>query len=355
MQGSSSAARPIVIFILALTAWFSLVGLWIYAFISNHLFFSRVSEWISPRTIERPSGLATFIGGMVLLFAVSIALLLIFRNYTLQLSLNRLYDGFIAAVTHELKSPLASIQLYLETLRERQVPVKKQKEFFELMLQDTQRLKRLINSILDIAALEQKKIAYNFQLYDADELISGLLRESRDQFKLPVSAVHSRGHLECQLVADASALLMVFNNLMDNAIKYSTEPPQIEVRVYRSSHDAVIRFSDQGIGLAQKKNQKKIFEKFYRLHDANSPTIKGTGLGLYWVREIIRVHGGRVWVHSAGKGKGMTVAMELPIYPERKKRTLDRLLDFTRQIRQGKGLLDKAGCEEKESHSSRRG
>ncbi|MBN1543308.1 HAMP domain-containing histidine kinase [candidate division KSB1 bacterium] len=345
MNRSSSAVRPVVIFILALTAWFSLVGLWIYAYISNHLFFSRVSEWVSPRTLDKPSGLVTFIGGMVLLVAVSIALLLIFRNYYLQLTLNRLYDTFIAAVTHELKSPLTSIQLYLETLQERQVSSEKQKEFYELMLQDTRRLKRLINSILDIAALEQKKIAYDFQLHDADELIARLIRESRHQFKVPDSAVRLSGRLECQLVADANALMMVFNNLMENAIKYSPEPPRIDILLSRSARFALIKFSDQGIGLAQKK-QKKVFEKFYRLHDPNSPTIKGTGLGLYWVKEIIRVHGGRVGVYSAGKGRGTTFAIEMPIYPEGNKRALDRLLAFADTIRQGKGILRKADCDE---------
>ncbi|MBD3383806.1 sensor histidine kinase [candidate division KSB1 bacterium] len=336
MKKKTSLFRHILVFVLAQVAWLSLVGLWIYWYVSNHIVFSQVSEWISPRTLSRTSNIAVFVGGLVLLVAISFAMSLIFRNLNVQLNLNRFYDNFIANVTHELKSPLASMQLYLETMSERDISKTKQKEFLRLMRKDAIRLNNLINSILEIAKLEQKKVAHDFHIYNADKLIGDIVEEARQQSKLPADAISLRGTGKCRVVVDKQAMLIVFNNLMDNAIKYSVGYPAIDVILSSSDKNFTVCFVDHGIGISLKK-QKKIFNKFYRLHDARSPSVKGTGLGLYWVREIIKYHGGNISVHSEGKDLGTKFTIELPVYPATKRRYIKRLLKLTHKLRQSSG------------------
>ncbi len=333
LKRKTSLFRHIFIFVLAQIAWLSLVGLWIYWYVSNHIVFSQVSEWISPRTISRTSNVWVFVGGLVLLVAVSFAMSLIFRNLNVQLNLTRFYDNFIANVTHELKSPLTSIQLYLETLQQHRVSPQKQKEFLQLMGEDTKRLNNLINSILEISRLEQKNVAHRFHIYKAESLFRDIIDQARQQFKLKDDQVSIQGHADCRIVADKQAMLIVFNNLMDNAIKYSRGPAQIDVGLYASNKKMYIRFSDQGIGITAKTN-KKIFKKFYRVEQTNSPSVKGTGLGLYWVREIIKYHGGRIFAESGVKHLGAAFNIELPVYPKTKRRYIKRLLKITHKLRQ---------------------
>jgi signal transduction histidine kinase len=149
MKKQNSFVTYIVLFSLAQLAWFSLLGLWIYWYVSNYILLSEAGNRLSTR---------------------------IFIYLTRQLNLTRMYDTFIANITHELKSPLSSIQLHLETLNDKQVPLPHQKQFVGLMLKDADRLHALINSILDIAALEQKKLAYNFQVGKSDEVLQLLCR-----------------------------------------------------------------------------------------------------------------------------------------------------------------------------------
>ena len=146
---------------------------------------------------------------------------LIFIYLAKQINLTKLYDNFIANVTHELKSPLASIQLYLETLNLRKVLPTKEKEFIDLMLKDTDRLKNIINSILEISRLETKGIAHNFYVYDAEEITKTLIDEAIDQFKLDEKVIKITGHAPCQCVVDRGALKIVLDNLIENAIKCS--------------------------------------------------------------------------------------------------------------------------------------
>ncbi len=332
MQKKTSLFQHILIFVLAQLAWLSLLGLWIYGYVSNHIIFNRVSEWISPRTIDKPLDVVTFLVGLLLLVAISVGLSLIFRNFNVQLNLTRLYDNFIANVTHELKSPLASIQLYLETLRDRDVPPERQKEFVDSMLQDTNRLYNRINSILDIARLEQKTVAYNFVVHDLETLINRLADEAQSQFRLDDQSLSRHIESTCLVVADESALQIVLDNLIDNALKYRTGPLSIAIDVeVIPQKRACVRVIDQGIGLSG-RHQKDVFKKFQRIYGSDIPSVQGTGLGLYWVREIVRVHGGSVSVYSAGTGRGSTFTIEFPVYPVTKKRYINRLLKLTRKI-----------------------
>ncbi len=303
---------PIVVFILAQFAWFALLALWIYWYVRNYMIFIEVGERISPQFVLETKTIAILVGGILLLMAVAVALALIFGRLNQQLKVNRMYDSFIASVTHELKSPLASIQLYLETLGSREVPKKRRDDFIELMLKDSQRLNALINSILEIAGIEEKKKIYAPQVYDADSLLRELVDESTDQFNLSPESVSFTGYTGSMCRVDRRSIKIVLNNLFDNAVKYSEGPPQIDIQLTAEANRLILRVADQGIGISE-KDQRDIFKKFRRVQATDSPSVKGTGLGLYWAREIIHNHHGKISVYSAGRNRGTTFTIELPV------------------------------------------
>ena len=318
----------IAIFIIAQLAWLLLLGIWIYWYVTNYIIFKNVGEKLSPKIIYNGTNVFPFVGGLILLVGIAFSMSLIFRHLNVQLKLNKLYDNFISNITHELKSPLSSIQLYLETLNSRNVPPDKQREFIDLMMKDASRLKNLINSILEISALEQKKVSHSYQVYEADSLFKKLVEESVEQFKLPAGSIKIEGKTDCKCVVDRSALKIVMNNLIDNALKYSIEEVSININLSRISKKLIVEIADKGIGIPAGE-LKKIFNKFYRIYDINIPNVKGTGLGLYWIREIIKTHGGKITALSEGKDKGSMFRIELPVFQVSKKRLLDRLLRNT--------------------------
>ena len=323
----------VVIFIIAQIAWLSLIGLWIYWYVYNYIVYKEVGDKVSPELSYDITNVGPFVIGLVLLVGLSLITIWIFRHLTVQLRLTNLYDTFISNVTHELKSPLSSIQLSLETLKSREVPREKQKEFVGMMIKDVNRLTRLINSILQIPALEQKKFAYSYQVYPAGSAIKQILNESIEQFRLPQNAINIEGNAVCEFVIDKDGLKTVFDNLIDNALKYSLQPAKMNVNIRCNTQEVVIEFTDNGIGIAPKE-LKKVFNKFHRVYHPDIPNVKGTGLGLYQVKEIIKNHGGTIYIFSEGDGKGTTFNIELPIYKVFKKRFLTKLLKQSEQKKQ---------------------
>ena len=323
--------HPIFVFILAQLAWLSLLGLWIYWYVSNYIILEQVGEKLSPQIVSKSTNFVTLIWGLILLVFVLGGMYLIFIYLTKQINLTRLYDNFIANVTHELKSPLSSIQLYLETMKLREVNPSKQKEFFTLMTKDINRLQNLINSILKISGLEQKKITENYHIYPAEEIVKEIIGESIEKYKLPQKSIEITGEAPCNCVLDRNALKIVFDNLIDNAMKFTTGSFQLIVQMAYTTKKFVLKFIDEGIGIPQ-KDQKKVFNKFYRIYGRKVPNIQGTGLGLHMVREIIKSHGGKITVYSEGENKGATFTIEFPIYKRTKKRYLNRLIKMTKKM-----------------------
>ena len=332
MKRRQSLFYHIFVFVLAQLAWLALLGLWIYWYVSNYIILEKVGDQL-PQILYDETNIVTFVGGLILLVGISFSMVLIFRHLSVQLKLNKLYDNFIANVTHELKSPLSSIQLYLETLKDRNVSPNKQKEFIDLMMKDAGRLKNLINSILDISALEQKKVAYDFRIYTTDEIVNKLVKESKEQFNIPDDNLRVEGKAPCKCVADKNALKIVFDNLIDNAIKYSIKPVEILVKINCGTHKIQIDFIDNGVGIVR-GDRKKIFNKFQRIYGKDVPSVKGTGLGLYWVKEIIKFHGGNISVVGNDSDSGSVFKIELPVYQFSKKRFIDKLLKRTEHDRE---------------------
>lgn len=315
MNRRRSLFYHISVFVISQLAWLGILGLWIYWYVSNYIIFKKVGEKLSPEIIYNGTKVLPFVGGIILLVGIALGMSLIFRHLNLQLRLNNLYDNFIANITHELKSPLSSIQLYLETLNTRSVSPEKQKEFIGMMIKDAGRLKKLINTILEISALEQKKIVHDFQVYRLSGLIKELMEGVKEQFNLPNDSVEIKGYADCDCMIDKNAIKIVLNNLTDNAIKYSNKPIKIVVKLKTQFSKVIIEFSDNGIGIPSDE-LKNVFNKFYRIYGDNIPNVKGTGMGLYWVREIIRSHGGKISALSEGINHGTTFRIDLPVYKE---------------------------------------
>lgn len=330
MRRKHSFVYNLVIFILAQLVWLSVLLLWIYWYVKNNIIFEQVGEKTSPQIVYDSPSVFPFVGGIILLTGLSVSLVLIFRHLNIQLKLNELYDNFIANVTHELKSPLSSIQLYLETLNTRNVPEEKKKEFYGLMMRDSERLKNLVNSILEIAMMDKKKFKRDFDVYKADETIKKIILESAEQFNLKPNIIKFSGDAGCDILLDRNSIKTVFDNLVDNSIKYSIVPLEIMVNFKRSARKVEIEFSDNGIGIPHDQI-KKIFQKFHRIYDKDIPNVKGTGLGLYVVREIIKNHKGKIFAFSEGKGKGAKFIIEFPVYIERNKSIRGKKRDFNNE------------------------
>ncbi|RLD16618.1 sensor histidine kinase [candidate division KSB1 bacterium] len=305
--------QPLLIFILMQVAWISLLGLWIYWYVSNYIIISQVGKRLVPTINASPkSQLFALIIGLFLLVLILAGFYFIFIFLTRQININRLYETFIANFTHELKSPLASIQLYLETLQRRDVPKEKQREFVDQMFADTQRLKQVIDSILDISQIEQKKKIFDLKPQPIQSTITDLIDNCMERFKLDSRSLIVKGKVKGYWLVDQAAMQMVFSNLLDNALKYSPAKKPITIRLLDETQQFCIEFIDQGVGI-EKEAQKHIFQKFYRVTAPYMPDIRGTGLGLYLVKEIVKAHFGQITVRSEGLNKGTTFKLCFPM------------------------------------------
>lgn len=224
---------------------------------------------------------------------------------------NEQHDAFLNAVTHELKTPIASIKLYLETLKSRELDEKKRQEFYDIMLADNQRLLGTVEQVLQASRTREKQRAMNLTDVDLGDLISETIKTVRGQRHLDETAIRFSAPTEkIKVLGDRSELQVAITNLIDNAIKYSESEPKISVRLKSSSATyAEIYIKDNGIGLVR-SDLKRIFKRFYRV--PNISATKGTGLGLAIVREIVEKHGGRIQAESNGLGKGTTFFIQIP-------------------------------------------
>lgn len=228
---------------------------------------------------------------------------------------NEQHEAFINAVTHELKTPVASLKLYLQTLQNHQVDEAKRQEFYQTMLEDSDRLLVTIEQVLRAGQIGARVRQGHRLPVDLSPLVQECLALARTRYRLPPEALTYRDLLtkneERRVLGDDDELRAVISNLVDNAIRYSG--PEVRVAVeLEQTDDATIalRVRDKGIGVSPAE-RKRIFKRFYRIPGATR--VKGTGLGLFIVRSVVARHGGKVFVESEGVGHGSAFTVELPI------------------------------------------
>jgi signal transduction histidine kinase len=260
--------------------------------------------------------LAAVIFGVVL-FGLIIAGLIVYTVFlVMEIKRNEEHDSFINAVTHELKTPIASIRLYLETLQSRDVNEGQRREFYNIMLADADRLHNTVNQVLKAGVMREKpsETGTRTAVVDVAALARDCVELARLRHHLPPAAVELQIQQTDSLLVkgDAEELRTVLANLLDNAVKYSGQAVRITVSVVSPApHSLWVRVIDRGVGIP-KRQLKRIFNRFYRVQPLGLKAVKGTGLGLYIVRSIARAHGGRVFAHSEGEGRGATFTVELP-------------------------------------------
>ena len=248
-------------------------------------------------------------------FALIIAGLIVYTVFLVrEMGITEQQDSFLNSVTHELKTPIASIRLYLETLQSRDVGDAQRKEFYRVMLQDADRLQHTVEQVLRAGAARQKQRLERRAPVDLAWLVQECVDTARTRHHLDENAitiVDADPAVPLVVDGDVDELRTAIANLLDNAVKYSRGAPQITVQAAGATPDtAWVRVRDAGIGIPRAQ-LGRIFNRFYRFQPLGSK-IKGTGLGLYIVRSIAKRHGGRVFAESSGEDKGSTFTLELP-------------------------------------------
>jgi two-component system, OmpR family, sensor histidine kinase SenX3 len=228
---------------------------------------------------------------------------------------NERHDSFLNAVTHELKTPIASIRLYLETLQRREMPEAQRREFYDIMLSDSERLLATVEQVLKAGEVGQRVRNQVRLPVMFDDLVRDCIRTTLLRYHLAESTIRLTVDPKTEQIAvvgNPEDLRTAVLNILDNAVKYSPQGPQLEVRL-RPDGDAwlMLTVSDHGLGIAP-MHLERIFRRFYRVPARNVFRIKGTGLGLFLVRSIARQHGGDVVAESEGEGRGATIRMQLP-------------------------------------------
>lgn len=306
--------HPLIAFIGIQLLWIFLLVSWIYWFLGRHRQLKELAVRYKAEHLAEPLDWLILTEGIVLLVAILVGVYVIFLYWRRQASLNRAQTKFISQVSHELKSPLASIQLHLETIEMRQPNPDQLRHFVHLMQEDTDRLNGLITNLLAAGRLEHKGVKLTLQAGDLSQMITDYLQQKKRIFPED-GQLH--WDIEPGLISrfDTESLEIVLRNLLENAILYASGPPIVDIRLRHEDDKAHLVFSDQGQGI-DPRYRKKVFRMFYRIRQSGK-TIRGSGIGLFIVRSIVRRHGGDIWLESRGKGQGTTFHLTFPLYAKK--------------------------------------
>jgi signal transduction histidine kinase len=256
------------------------------------------------------TGILFFFG--VLLMAILIAGIVLNTTFLVrEIRRNEQHDAFINAVTHELKTPVASMRLYLETLQTRNVDEQKRREFYQTMLEDSDRLSATIEQILRTGRVGASRGLIHFTTVDLDTLIEESLSRARASYHLPTEALTYDKASTAKVLGDEEELRAAISNLIDNAIKYSGDGAHVTIQSRLDGRYVSVTVKDNGIGIPSGE-LRRIFKRFYRVRGA-AARAKGTGLGLFIVRSVAKRHGGAAWAESEGLGQGSTFVLQLPV------------------------------------------
>jgi signal transduction histidine kinase len=253
----------------------------------------------------------------VIFFAVLIAGMVVYTIFLVrEIRRNEQHDSFINSVTHELKTPIASLRLYLETLKKRQLEEPQRQEFYDIMLADTSRLLHTVEQVLRAGRSGQKGRSLTRMEIDLSEVAAESVDLARKQYHLPsermqLAVMRNGSEGSTTVIGDPEELRAALGNLIDNAVKYSGEDIRVRVEVEPRGDSVLLRVHDSGIGIAAEE-LKHVFKRFYRVPGHFMARVKGTGLGLFIVQSVVEKHGGKVEAWSNGPDRGSTFTIRLP-------------------------------------------
>ena len=295
-----SISLPITLMSIAVALSIALMVGWIIIVVRNQ----DLSERVTSNTWLLVAGIVSF--GLIMAVLVVFAIALVRQILEV-----RRQDRFIDSVTHELKSPLASIKLCLETLPRRGLEPSQHERLRVMMLDDVERLTLLIDDVLVASRLEHDRVGHDVEQVDISELIDSCVTRVARRYEVEDDAVRLDVAEYLSMRTDRTALEIVLLNLVDNAIKYSDPPVQVTVRAWREGRRVGFEVTDQGIGIPRPQ-LGRIFQRFHRVPSRRVHARRGTGLGLYVVRALVDQLGGKLKADSEGSGMGSTFTVLLP-------------------------------------------
>jgi len=303
--------HPVTIFFSIQVLWILLMVVWIRWYFEKHAQLRVMAQRLRTQVEADGPGWLPLLEGAFLLTLILAGATLIFIYWNKQHSLNQRQRAFVSNVTHELKSPVASIQLALETMALRDMSEERKREFISMMLDDAERLSTLIDRILGAARIEKKRGRYRMETASMRRFLEDVLAEDRHLYEKDGRKIVLEPGRDARVAIDLSAMRVVLANLLENAASYSPRDSIIRVRLFRDLRSCRIDVIDSGCGIGS-KDLKNVFKMFWRGSEGQASHVRGTGLGLYIVWNIIKDHRGKIWVASQGIGRGSTFSVRLP-------------------------------------------
>jgi signal transduction histidine kinase len=278
----------------------------------------RIAVAASRGTAPRPESLPLDVGGREVwlsIHGVSVpdGVVYAFRDLTEERALEQLRNEFVSTVSHELRTPLAAIYGAAMTLRRSDVALDEEQRarLLDVVSGEADRLARTVNDILWASRLDTDSLRVTIESCDPLALVDDVVRAQQAHLDESHELVVEAAEGIPPVAADSDKVGRVLINLVDNAVKYSPDGGRVTVRIARAGTHVRFSVTDQGLGVPFAE-QRRVFEKFYRLDPNMNRGVGGTGLGLYICRELVRRMDGRIWVESAGLGRGSTFNVELP-------------------------------------------
>ena len=306
--------NPVTVFIFSLIALGSSLWLYIHSYLRVN---DAFQEFVRKRNLDPSPLLETETWVMILIVSVLVALILIgviiiFVYYQKMIQLYRMQQNFINGFTHELKTPIASLRLFLDTFSRHKLDEESQKKYLGYMIRDTERLSDNVNQILNLARIEDKKYEAQWEVGDIRLFIQNWLQKTSYWSEDADVIFMEQGGQPLYVKYDINLLPLVFMNLVNNAqIHNKSDRPRVEISARLQGKNVTVSFKDNGIGIS-KAEAKKVFRKFYQVKKA----AKGSGIGLYLVQTVMRFHKGSVRLFSEGEESGTTFILSFPFCDE---------------------------------------
>ncbi len=306
--------HPVLIFIFSVVALAMSLSLYIYWYIEVS---TGLKEIVHKFNLDSDQILKfeTWVVILVLSILVGVILVGIFIIFLYNLKIIQLYrlqNNFINNFTHELKTPVTSLSLYLETFMKHKLPRDDQIMYLGYMIEDIKRLSDNINRILNIAKIESKSYTSDFAIVDLVSTVEQILTNHRQLFQHCEITIHNPSGFSFPYQSNSPLFEMLLMNLLTNAVKYNeSNTPKIDITFKLKNRRLHILFKDNGVGI-EKSEIKKIFRKFYQSGRVDDMSAIGSGLGLHLVQSVARIHKGKVIAESKGRGQGSVFTLILP-------------------------------------------